>query len=148
MERKFSQKQAMPVAPGHDGWVIGDETVIAYEIVGAVKILARGRLQINQLRRKICLRIPAELLDLPLYLFQCSWAFTMAFGTFQTDAAIAQWGIGAGSAWMVRGCWRQYWYAKHRLCGFINHIACWSMGFVCLWYITIGRYACDELPYS
>ena len=22
--------------------------------------------------------------------------------TFQTDAAIAQWGIGAGSAWMVR----------------------------------------------
>ena len=24
-------------APGHDGWVVGDETVIAYEIVGAGK---------------------------------------------------------------------------------------------------------------
>ena len=24
-------------APGHDGWVVGDETVIAYEIVGGGK---------------------------------------------------------------------------------------------------------------
>ncbi len=38
-------------APGHDGWVVGDETVVAYEIVGAGKILVLGNRQNNRVFR-------------------------------------------------------------------------------------------------
>ena len=53
-----------------------------------------------------------------------------------TDAAIAQWGMGAGSAWMVRFAGVQHWHAKHRIRGFVNYIACWSLGIVCLRHIA------------